>query len=133
MSLLDHMCPKCDYYMPLVNVQETVEDEEGNEVTERKVKRVCRACGHQEDEKKGLVMETAIQQNASESYRVFVNEYTKTDPRLPHTDTLKCPNDSCPSRTGQAKSDVIYIKYDPANMKFLYICNVCDTQWKSRS
>jgi hypothetical protein len=133
MSLLDHMCPKCDYYMPLANVQVTETDEEGNEVTERKVMRICRACGHQEDEKQGLVMETAIQQNASESHRVFVNEYTKNDPRLPHTETLKCPNDACASRTGQAKSDVIYIKYDTANMKFLYICNVCDTQWKSRS
>ena len=133
MSLLDHMCPKCEYYMPLRTVSETTEDEAGNQVTDTLIKRFCRNCGHEEDEKKGLVMETSIQAQASESYRVFVNEYTKQDPRLPHTSNLKCPNVSCGSRTGQAKADVIYMKYDTANMKFLYICTVCDTQWKSRS
>jgi DNA-directed RNA polymerase subunit M/transcription elongation factor TFIIS len=95
--------------------------------------RACRNCGHTEKEKKGLVMETIIQGRSSESYKVFLNEFTKEDPRLPHVKNLKCPNESCASRKGQAESDVIYIKYDSANMKYLYICTVCDTNWKSRS
>lgn len=119
--------------MPLSNIEEIETDAEGNEYKVKKIIRFCRNCGHKQDETPGLVMETAVQENASDSYRVFVNEYTKQDPRLPHTSSLKCPNGQCPSRNGQAKPDVIYIKYDAANMKFLYICNVCDTQWKSRS
>ena len=126
MSLLDHMCPKCDYYMPLM--------EGTNEMTGTKdLIRSCRNCGHAKDEQKGLVMETVVQEKASDAYRVYLNEFTKQDPRLPHIKTLKCPNESCPSRSAKAESDVIYIKYDTANMKYLYICTNCDTQWRSRS
>jgi len=85
-----------------------------------------------EPEKKGLVMETVIQGQASESYNVFLNEYTKEDPRLPHVKNLQCPNVDCPSRVGKEESDVIYIKYDTINMKFLYICTKCNTNWRSR-
>ena len=123
MTLLDHMCPKCDYYMPL------------NEGTDKDLIRNCRNCGYTKNEEKGLVMETVVQEKASETYRIYLNEFTKQDPRLPHIKTLKCPNTNCASRMGGAESDVIYIKYDTVNMKYLYICNVegCNTQWRSRS
>lgn len=113
-------CSVCDYYMPL--------DMGGDELA-----RMCRNCGHREKEEGGLIMETVVQQTASESYKVYLNEFTREDPTLPHTKVLKCPNASCPSRTGSKESDVIYIKYDVPNMKFLYVCNNCPTQWKSRS
>ena len=127
MSLLDHMCPKCDYYMPLT------QDPEASSQLSGVLIRACRNCGHREQEKKGLVMESVIQGQASESYSVFLNEFTKEDPRLPHVKNLQCPNQACGSRTGQAEPDVIYIKHDSANMKYLYICTVCDTNWRSRS
>jgi DNA-directed RNA polymerase subunit M/transcription elongation factor TFIIS len=127
MSLLDHMCPKCDYYMPM---GQQVDPE-----TELKdVIRYCRNCGHTKEENKGLVMEVIVQQKSTETQQVFVNEFTKHDPRLPHVKTLKCPNLQCPSRQTQGvEPDVIYIKYDTANLKFLYICNHCETKWRSRS
>jgi hypothetical protein len=97
--------------------------------------RYCRNCGFSKDEEKGLVMETVIHEKSSDAYRVYLNEFTKEDPRLPHIKTLKCPNAECPSRNGTAEADVIYIKYDTVNMKYLYICNVtgCNSQWRSRS
>jgi hypothetical protein len=132
MSVLKHMCPKCDYYMVLTPV--TTETDEG-EAQRNDLQRCCYNCGHMEKEKPGLVMETVIQEQASDSYRLFINEFTKEDPRLPHVKNLKCPNQEC--RSNQAgsgvQSDVIYIKYDTANMKFLYICTHCDTQWRSRN
>ncbi len=129
------MCPKCDYYMPLGEGNLDAELEGDDKAKAKDLIRYCRNCGHNQEEKKGLVMETIIQEKASDAYRVFLNEFTKQDPRLPHSKTLKCPNKSCPSVTGGAESDVIYIKYDPVNLKFLYICNVtgCGTQWRSRS
>ena len=126
MSLLNHMCPKCEYYMLLVQDPDTTT--QGSNV----LLRSCRNCGHVEPEKKGLVMETIIQGQASESYNVFLNEYTKEDPRLPHVKNLQCPNVDCASRAGKEESDVIYIKYDTINMKFLYICTKCNTNWRSR-
>lgn len=123
--------------MPLGEVKEKPEGHEDDDTVEpvSVLKRYCRNCGHTQDEKKGLVMETIIQEKASETYRVFLNEFTKEDPRLPHIKTLLCPNAECPSRKGKAESDVIYIKYDTINMKYLYICNVpgCNAKWRSRS
>lgn len=110
-------CPTCDYYMPLDKTNES---------------RECRTCGTIEKVNGGLVMETIIQEKASEAYKVFLNEFTKNDPTLPHLHTLGCPNKECPTNVAGVQKDVVYIKYDPTNLKFLYICNVCDEKWKSR-
>ncbi len=126
MSLLEHMCPKCDYYMPLKRIQAEA-DAPPDFIRE------CRNCGHSDFEKPGLVMETVIQEKAAETFSVVLNEYTKKDPRLPHLNNLKCPNQTCPSRqAGGPQSDIIYIKYDIQNMKYLYICTHCDQQWRTR-
>jgi hypothetical protein len=131
MSLRDRFCGVCKNYMKLSNLK--IEDERGNETLQ--TIRICSFCGNKENEKKGLVMETYLLEQASESLLLQVNEYTKVDPRLPHLTTLKCPNAECPSRTGQEKSDVVYKRYDGPNMKFLYMCNIpgCGAKWTSGS
>ena len=114
-------CPVCKYYLYL----DTEED--------KVLRRVCRNCGYQEEDKKGgLVLETNLKENTAEGYKILMNEFTKMDPTLPHVDTIQCPNVGCRSNTGGAERDVIYLKYDPVNMKYLYICNVCDMQWRSK-
>jgi DNA-directed RNA polymerase subunit M/transcription elongation factor TFIIS len=114
-------CPICEYYMPL-------------DMGSEELSRICKVCGHREKEEPGLIMETIVQEKASEGYKVYMNEFTREDPTLPHTKLLKCPNtETCKTRTGNTESDTIYIKYDVPNLKFLYICNVCGIQWKSRS
>lgn len=128
MTVQNHMCPKCDYYMSLKDSSAVPGEPRVWDLI-----RYCQNCGHTKDEEKGLVMETVIQEKASDAYRVFLNEFTKDDPRLPHIKTLKCPNKSCSSRASGGESDVIYIKYDTVNMKYLYICTKCDVQWRSRS
>jgi hypothetical protein len=133
MSVLEHMCPKCDYYLPLVLADSVEVDEAGAEVTVTKAIRSCRNCGHQQDEKAGLVMETVIDDEDTEAYLVYINENTKDYPGYPHTDTLQCPNQSCPSRHAQAKPDVVIIRYDTKNLKYVYLCAVCDTHWRNRS
>ncbi len=125
MSILKNFCPVCKYYMPLA-IAETEENQQN-------LVRCCRACGFRKDEEPGLVMEQVISEQASDSYLTEINEYTKLDPRLPHVKNLQCPNAICASRTGQAQPDVIYKRTDAANMKYIYICTVCDTNWKSRS
>lgn len=102
-------------------------------VDQNTLQRVCRTCGHAEqDTQGGLAMETYVQERASEGYKILLNEFTRQDPTLPHVNTIKCPRGSCTTNTGGTPRDVIYIKYDPVNMKFLYICNVCGEQWRSR-
>jgi len=100
---------------------------------ERTLTYQCKACGYTKTEETGgLIMETVVQEQASESYKVYLNEFTLKDPTLPHTNTLKCPNDACASNGGGAQADVIYIKYDVVHMKYLYICTHCKTHWRTR-
>ncbi len=123
MTLLSHMCPKCEYYMPLVVIREDEKDT---------FKRQCRNCGHMQNETAGLVMQMMVQEKAGEAFQIILNDFTVLDPRLPHVNTLPCPNEACKTNTEGAEKDVIYMKYDAENMKFLYICTVCKTKWRSR-
>ena len=99
----------------------------------------CAACGYQEimnptSDKEALVLKTVFNSGSSASGAssgVSINEYTLMDPTLPHMKELRCPNESCESRKDVSKQDVIYIKTDPTNMKYQYICTVCKTQWSS--
>lgn len=129
-----NFCPKCENYLYLEQASEDVVNSSG--VTEKRyfLNRRCRTCGYVEvDTEGGLVNETIVQERASEGYKILLNEFTRQDPTLPHVNTLPCPNTSkCPSYKGEPR-DVIIIKYDAQNMKFLYICNKCGEQWRSRS
>lgn len=114
-------CPVCKYYLYL-------------DQNEEKLRRICRNCGYQKEDKKGgLILEIDLKEKTSEGYKILMNEFTKQDPTLPHVNTIKCPNPGCASNTSGKEKDVIYLKYDAVNMKFLYICNVCDTQWRSKA
>ncbi len=113
-------CPTCKYYLYL--------DQDNNIL-----RRICRNCGYQEEEKGGLILEIDLKEKTSEGYKILMNEYTKQDPTLPHVNTIKCPNSNCKSNGPNGERDVIYLKYDAINMKFLYICNICDTQWRSKA
>lgn len=125
-------CPKCENYLYLDTKSENL-------------LRVCRTCGYSEvDTEGGLAMETIVQERSSEGYKILLNEFTRQDPTLPHVNTLPCPNtkgyeengkkvEPCPTNQAKHPRDVIIIKYDNQNMKFIYICNVCGTQWRSRS
>lgn len=116
-----NFCPVDGYYLYLSGAQ-----------GDSGILRICRRCGYQEEDTKGgLVLETNLQEKTSEGYKILINEFTTQDPTLPHVDNIKCPNDRCQSNTGGTKRDVIYLKYDPINLKFLYICTVCDTRWRS--
>ena len=64
--------------------------------------------------------------------KVMINEFTKLDPTLPRITNIKCPSLNCPSNTeeGAPPAEIIYLRYDDINMKFVYLCSVCDTTWK---
>ena len=116
-------CPVCDNYLYMEV------DPESQALT-----RMCRKCGHKEDDTKGgLVMEMMIQQQSSEGYKILLNEFTRKDPRLPHIrKNISCPNVTCDSNKGGKDPDVIYIKYDLVNLMYLYICDICGEKWHSR-
>ena len=58
----------------------------------------------------------------------MVNKYTKYDPTLPRKTNMKCPNEKCGDTPNP---DIIYLRYDDENMKYLYICSGCNFTWKT--
>jgi hypothetical protein len=95
--------------------------------------RLCRNCGFKgESEQGGLVTEMVVQQRSAEGFNM-INEFTIRDPRLPHIHKImKCINPECDSNHGKKDSDVVYIKYDLANLRYIYMCYLCESVWKSR-
>ncbi len=96
----------------------------------------CRFCGNKDEQisEEGVcVLKTVFKKN-EQQFEHIVNRFTKLDPTLPRIKTLKCPNGECKSNHSTAGKtefpEVIYIRYDDENMKFLYICTECDTTWK---
>ena len=80
-----------------------------------------------------------------QSFSQVVNKYTKLDPTLPRIHTMRCPNDECPSNEGgggagagtgagahnKPKSEIIYVRYDDMNLKYVYLCAKCDKVWNT--
>jgi len=115
---------------------------------ENELQYYCRNCGHVDDTiasdnicvSKVNVKHTTTPQTFSQ----VVNKYTKLDPTLPRINTIRCPNDECPSNrkseSGAAgggdvkkekKSEVIYLRYDDTNLKYVYLCAKCDKVWNT--
>ena len=95
----------------------------------------CRNCGYKDEsvqEEGCCVLKTQLKHNGK-TFNYIVNKYTKLDPTLPRIYNIKCPNEGCLTNAeGEKKpAEVIYMRYDDENMKYLYICSDCDMQWKT--
>jgi DNA-directed RNA polymerase subunit M/transcription elongation factor TFIIS len=146
-----HFCSVCHnmYYLKIV------EDEEGNDNTT--LAYYCRNCGNSDTmlmTENNCVSNTQIKRT-EQNYNHIINEYTKHDPTLPRISTINCPNPACESNTVEElaseagsgaseaaeegtsssemakKPEIIYIRYDDVNMKYIYLCTYCDTKWKT--
>jgi DNA-directed RNA polymerase subunit M/transcription elongation factor TFIIS len=93
----------------------------------------CHVCDHVEDlaeHESVCVLNTNIKQN-EQRFNLMINEYTKEDPTIPHIYNVKCPNSGCKTNVDNvANTDVMYIRYDDLNLKYLYVCVECNTVWK---
>jgi uncharacterized Zn finger protein len=105
-----------------------------NEEDTNKLTYYCRHCGTVDTtitQEGHCVLQTQLKKG-EQKFQHMINPYTKLDPTLPRIYTMKCPNESCKTN-GSEKTDaeVIYMRYDDKNMKYVYICVECDTIWKT--
>lgn len=63
-------------------------------------------------------------------FNQFLNKNLKYDPTVPRVNNIQCVNPTCTKEKDKA-NQVIYIKYDAVNMKYLYMCCYCDHFWKN--
>lgn len=90
----------------------------------------CKSCGKQEIQPKeqgSICVIDDNQINDTMKYSQYINKYLKYDPTLPRVDDMDCPNPTC-NRNGK-KNEVIYINYNPTDMKFVYFCCHCNHSW----
>jgi DNA-directed RNA polymerase subunit M/transcription elongation factor TFIIS len=120
-----HFCSNCGnmYYIKLM------------ESEKKQLIYYCRKCGNEDnslDETSIIVSKTNLKKN-KQQYSHIINKYTKLDPTLPRIHNLDCPNDSCLSNNSdddKVEKEIIYIRYDNENMKYIYLCGICDKVWQ---
>jgi DNA-directed RNA polymerase subunit M/transcription elongation factor TFIIS len=116
-----HFCSVCQnmYYI-------RIDSENGS-----KLIYYCRKCGNEDDsitESNLCVSKTGVKQK-TQSFTHVINEYTKHDPTLPRFNSILCPNADCTTNTKDTPREIIYIRYDEVNLKYIYLCSTCDTTW----
>lgn len=117
-------CANCDnmYYLQL------------SDDDENKLIYYCRNCGNKDymlNNENLCVSRTHISSSDKDCNNI-INEYIKLDPTLPRINNINCPNIECKCNLDkEQKKDITYIRYDDINMKYLYYCNICSTQWNT--
>jgi DNA-directed RNA polymerase subunit M/transcription elongation factor TFIIS len=93
----------------------------------------CRNCGNKDSTLSvENVTVTKVQLKKSEQeFSHIINKYTKLDPTLPRVKNILCPNAECATNTKDEPREIIYIRYDDQNMKYVYLCSTCDCVWKT--
>mgnify|MGYP001165629151 FL=1 len=140
-----NFCKNCDnlYYIKI------------SEDDENALTYYCRKCGDENDSiitnLENICVSKSQKVDNDGSYKHIVNKYTKFDPTLPRIYNIKCVNEDCISNNSKKKkiiadddeskedklisqneeTEIIYLRYDDKNMRFVYICTHCDTVWKS--
>ena len=118
-----HFCTNCSnmYYIRI------------NSDDPNKLVYYCRNCGN-EDKLLAIenvcVSKTQIKKS-EQSFSHIINKYTKLDPTLPRINTILCPNPECETNKTNKEREIIYIRYDDTNMKYIYLCSDCDTIWQT--
>jgi len=119
-----HFCSKCEnmYYIRI----------DANNTN--KLIYYCRKCGTEDelfDIDNVTIVKTEIKKS-EDSFSHIINKYTKLDPTLPRTDKVLCPNKDCETNIEKdSKREIIYIRYNDTEMKYVYMCSTCDTVWKT--
>jgi hypothetical protein len=113
-----------------------------SEEDSNKIMYFCRKCGDKDDsiinnEESLCISKTHIKKT-TEVYKNVINEFTKLDSTLPRIKNMLCPNVDCKSNNKKEDEEkgeenkfpeIIYLRYDNNNMKYVYLCCECDHTW----
>jgi DNA-directed RNA polymerase subunit M/transcription elongation factor TFIIS len=96
-------------------------------VTDGKIVKFCKKCGNTLEPKTSTIVFSTSFQKKEQS--VVINKFTKLDPTLPRIYTIPCPNDQCENHLHE-HPEIIVVRYDHSELKYIFICPKCDTSWK---
>ena len=135
-----HFCSQCNnmYYIRLsANVDGSATDEvedvgDAEPKQEDRLVYYCRNCGNEDTNitVDNVSISKINFKKGEQNFNNIINEFTKFDPTLPRINNIPCPNTECASNNDKAENDIVYLRYDETNMKFVYLCANCDTVWR---
>jgi aspartate carbamoyltransferase regulatory subunit len=93
----------------------------------------CRNCGNEDStlSVENVTVSKVQLKKSEQEFSHIINKYTKLDPTLPRVNKILCPNSECLTNKEDKPREIIYIRYDEQNMKYVYLCSTCDTVWKT--
>jgi len=93
----------------------------------------CRNCGNKDSDLsiENVTVSKIQLKKSQQEFSHIINKYTKLDPTLPRVTKILCPNADCDTNKEDTPREIIYIRYDNQNMKYVYLCSTCDTVWKA--
>jgi DNA-directed RNA polymerase subunit M/transcription elongation factor TFIIS len=106
-----HYCKNCNNEKPFNNATSSTENENGN--------------GTGQSSHKILTNNFEVGANI---YKQYLNENIVYDHTIPHINNIICSNPNC-TKPDDVGNDVMYIKYDKSNIKYLYHCVHCKNFW----
>ena len=117
-----HFCTNCSnmYYI-------SINPEDPN-----KLVYYCRNCGNSDStiSVQDVTVSKLQLKKSEQEFSHIINKYTKFDPTLPRINNILCPNETCATNTSDKEREIIYIRYDDVNMKYVYLCCECDHVWQ---
>lgn len=96
----------------------------------------CRNCGNEDSmlTSENVTVSKVNMTAGEKNFEHIIHKYTKLDPTLPRINKILCPNASCDTNLegfDPKNREIIYIRYDNINIKYVYLCSSCDTVWKA--
>jgi hypothetical protein len=93
----------------------------------------CRNCGNKDStlSVENVTVSKVQLKKSEQEFSHIINKYTKLDPTLPRVTKVLCPNPDCTTNTEDKPREIIYIRYDDTNMKYVYLCSTCEIVWKT--
>jgi DNA-directed RNA polymerase subunit M/transcription elongation factor TFIIS len=93
----------------------------------------CRNCGNTDStlSTENVIVSKHQLKKSEQEFSHIINKYTKLDPTLPRVSNILCPDPLCPTNKEGKSREIIYIRYDDSNMKYIYLCSDCDTVWQT--
>jgi DNA-directed RNA polymerase subunit M/transcription elongation factor TFIIS len=118
----------CDFCENLMYVKL---DDEGNDNAPRHLVKYCKNCEFSkvyDDVSSELLNENNY--DTDKEPDIYISPYLKHDRTMPRVNNLVCRNKDC-TKPEEADNIIIYIKYDKKKLKYVYICEYCNSYWKS--
>jgi len=116
-------CPYCSNYL---YIKHDVDE------TSHILRHYCKNCNFErinKPDKPVLLSSIDMEENDKFNFEHFMNPDLKHDPTLPRVNNIKCVSTKCNKENEEKGNDVLFIKYDKKNMKYLYNCMHCKKFW----